>query len=333
MSYPLSVTLHATDDWSDLTACLNWLLPRHTPAELMGLVDGGRVSFVQAHERSVVTALNAALPRTGEVIVELPNHSEAPSPSGGSMRPPWTLVWENHDLMVVNKAPGLPVSRTTRNLFDTLISAVRRHSPWRDARLLHRLDAETQGLLVIAKYEAADRRWKKKLDRLMLHKRYRAWVIGRPEWQQQEVQWPLSERSDSAIRTQMYAVNDATDPAFTKIKECHTRVTLLETVVHGGQDYSLVECELLTGRKHQIRAHLAALGHPIVGDKIYAHEGRYYLKRLQGPLSQEDERALMAPTHCLQSYELVLNVKDGPVTIRVPQPFSADFPEEFDGSV
>ena len=71
--------------------------------------------------------------------------------------------------------------------------------------------------------------------------------------------------------------------------------------------YSLIQCELLTGRKHQIRAHLAHLGTPIVGDKIYSNNGGFYLKRLKKTLTENDHAALLTPHHLLHAYEIYLH--------------------------
>ena len=240
--------------------------------------------------------------------VDLATHHEDP------YRDDWQIIWENHQFLVVYKPPLLPVSRTTRNLFGTLISEIRRQTPWRDARLMHRLDTETSGLILLAKHEAADRRWKKNLDRLLKAKVYHARVSGIPDWGQKDMTVPLSERNDSPVRTRMYPVLDHSDPAFKAIKACHTRFRCLQR----SASQALIECELLTGRKHQIRAHLAALGHPIVGDKIYAFDSRYYLQRLNGPLTTADYQILGAEHQQLQAVELTLALSSGDVCIRLP---------------
>ena len=162
------------------------------------------------------------LPGSGELSVLLEDHQE----DAVSVR--WQIVWERHDLMVIFKPHQLPVSRTTRNLFGTLISEIRRHTPWRDARLLHRLDAETAGLILIAKHEAADRRWKKRLNRLVAVKEYYARVWGVPSWEHLEDFTPLSERADSEIRTRMYPVFDGDSDVYRSVKQCHSEFDVIE---------------------------------------------------------------------------------------------------------
>ena len=109
-----------------------------------------------------------------------------------------------------------------------------------------------------------------------------------------------SSQNNSAIRSQMHVV-----PAG-EGKESRTRFKCLSTKVEEGISYSLIECEIFTGRKHQIRAQLAYLGYPIVGDKIYSNSGEFYLKRLDKTLTDADHQALLTPHHLLHAYEIHL---------------------------
>ncbi|ASP40859.1 RNA pseudouridine synthase [Bacterioplanes sanyensis] len=219
--------------------------------------------------------------------------------------------------MVVNKPAGLPVSRTTRNLYHTLISLVRRQSPYYDAHLMHRLDAETSGLLLLAKNSHVDKKWKKKAQRLLAEKEYHAWVFGQPQWDYLDLQCAISERHSSVIRTQMYVCEADSDdnkkPQFSR-----TEFTLIKTQ----GNVSLIHCRLHSGRKHQIRCHLAHLGHPIVGDKIYAFDGEYYLKRLQQPLTAQDYQVLGAKCQQLQAVRLGLELYGQTIDIRLPAEFA-----------
>ena len=226
----------------------------------------------------------------------------------------WRKVWENEQLMVVDKPANLPVSRTTRNLFNTLIQLVRRQTPYRDAHLLHRLDAETSGLLVIAKNKRADKQYKSKIKRLITKKTYHAKVVGNPEWDELDYRSILTEKSDSKIRSQVYSISQQAldndhEGVYLKPKKARTGFKVLKRE----DDYALIECTLFTGRKHQIRAQLAALGHSIVGDKIYSFDGYYYLKRLErleGALTEEDYEKLGARCHKLSAVKIKLVLKD-----------------------
>jgi len=274
-------------------------------AELVEWIATGRVRVDQAlsHAEQQLIA--------GQTVqVTMPDHREDPVDTR------WQLVWQNEEIMAVYKPPLLPVSRTTRNLYDTLIQLVRRQTPHYDAHLLHRLDTETDGLILIAKDKAADLKWKKQLATLIERKVYQAWVYGVPDWHQQTVERELSEREGSAIRSQMYVVDPAQPELYKKPKLSKTAFRLLRSE----GDCSLIECELFTGRKHQIRCQLAHLGHPVVGDKIYAHQGRFYLKRLEAGLSEEDFQCLGGYHHRLSAVRLVLCLEsEARVSIELPE--------------
>ncbi|MFM2480199.1 RluA family pseudouridine synthase [Celerinatantimonas sp. YJH-8] len=212
----------------------------------------------------------------------------------------WSVLWEDEQLLAVHKPAGLAVSRTTRNPTQHLIGLVQQ-SGFDDAHLLHRLDKETSGILMLAKSANWASLWQPQLKTLMVEKTYLAKVWGMPDWQEYHMRCDLTTRSESPIRCQMYVCHDG-EPG--KFSESYFKVRQSDGV------QSLIECRLFTGRKHQIRAHLAYLGHPIVGDKIYAHHGEYYLKRLQNKLTDSDRQTLGSPHHCLHSYRLKINVHE-----------------------
>lgn len=223
----------------------------------------------------------------------------------------WQLIWENDEMMAVFKPHLLPVSRTTRNLYNTLISLIRRETPYVRAHLLHRLDTETAGVMMVAKNSEADKKWKPKLDQLISRKIYHAWVDGSPQWEGLLFECELSVKTGSAIRSQVYVVDPQCLDLFPKPKLSKTGFKVLRR--EAGK--TLIECQLFTGRKHQIRAQLAHLGYPIIGDKVYAHQGYYYLKRIGEGLSRDDLHTLGSPFHCLTAVKLRLQ---GGVVIELP---------------
>ncbi|WP_420599768.1 RluA family pseudouridine synthase [Neptuniibacter sp.] len=242
-----------------------------------------------------------------KVEVFLSDHQEEPVDDH------WKVLWENNELMAAYKPHLLPVSRTTRNLYNTLISLIRRQTPYANAHLLHRLDTETAGIVLIAKNNAADKKWKPNLDKLITRKIYHAWVSGSPEWDEHLCECALSEKIDSPIRSQIYVVDPENPQQYPKPKQSKTAFRVLKRE----QRRSLIECELFTGRKHQIRAQLAYLGHPIIGDKIYSQAGKFYLKRLESGLTDQDFTALGAISHRLTAVEIEINTDDERYTISI----------------
>ncbi len=242
-----------------------------------------------------------------KVDILLSAHLEAPVDDH------WKVLWENNELMAVYKPHLLPVSRTTRNLYNTLISLIRRQTPYANAHLLHRLDTETAGIVLIAKNSATDKKWKPNLDKLITRKIYHAWVSGSPEWDEHLCECALSEKIDSPIRSQIYVVDPENPQQYPKPKQSKTAFRVLKRE----QRRSLIECELFTGRKHQIRAQLAYLGHPIIGDKIYSQAGKFYLKRLESGLTDQDFTALGATSHRLTAVEIEINTDDERYTISI----------------
>lgn len=117
----------------------------------------------------------------------------------------------------------------------------------------------------------------------------------------------------SPIRSQIYVVDPENPQQYPKPKQSKTAFRVLQRE----QGRSLVECELFTGRKHQIRAQLTYLGYPIIGDKVYSHNGAYYLKRIEQGLSGKDISALGGEYHQLVACAIELNIKGQRVKIVV----------------
>ena len=175
------------------------------------------------------------------------------------------LLYEDRDILVVDKPAGLLTVGTEREKARTaywaLTDYVRKGAAKSRNRIfiVHRLDRETSGVLVFAKTAEAkfglQRRWEE------TKKRYLAVVHGKCEKRSETITTYLAENS-------AHGVYSTADPR--KGKLAHTAYTVLKET----KDFTLLDVELLTGRKHQIRVHLADRGHPVVGDKRYGRADR-----------------------------------------------------------
>ncbi|MCX7799298.1 MAG: RluA family pseudouridine synthase [Fimbriimonadales bacterium] len=176
---------------------------------------------------------------------------------------PLEVLYEDDQLLVVNKPRGMAThpapSLREPSLVNVLLargSALSGGSaPYRPG-IVHRLDKDTTGLLVVAKTDRCHRLLAQQIADKSAERRYLAWVHGRPPRDSLRIEQPIGR--DPRNRTRM-AVTAAGKPAATVIK----------VLACSAEGRTLVGCRLETGRTHQIRVHLSALGHPVVGDAVY----------------------------------------------------------------
>lgn len=249
-------------------------LPEFSRSRLQGLIDDGFVDVDGAPARK-----SGQMIEPGQrVIVRIP----PPVPVGLIPEDiPLDIIFENVDLIVVNKPAGMVVHPAAGHASGTLVNAVLGYDPELEGiggeerpGLVHRLDKETSGLIVLAKNERAHN-WLQEQFRLRtVEKTYLALVDGRPPTPSGRVEAPIGR--DPGHRKKM-----AVRPAG-KGREAVSEYKTLESF----KEHTLLEFHPLTGRTHQIRLHCAFLGCPIVGDEIYGHKhasldiGRHFLHAL-----------------------------------------------------
>ena len=277
-----------------LTACL----PEFSRSRLQGLIKDGfvRVDGAAATKPSRSLGLGAA------VEVRIP----PPTPSrlvGEAI--PLDILFENDDLLVVNKPAGMVVHPSPGHEAGTLVHAVLGHVPSLEGiggeerpGVVHRLDKDTSGLILLAKNERAHR-WLQDQFRLRkVEKTYLALVDGAPPTPAGRVEAPVGR--DPAHRKKMAVLPSG------KGRDAASEYRTLECF----KAHTLLEVHPLTGRTHQIRVHLAFLGCPVVGDRVYGK---------QKPTIELDR-------HFLHAYKLEIALPGE----KEPSVFEARLPEELD---
>ncbi len=197
-----------------------------------------------------------------------------PPPQAAAPQPqdiPLNVVYEDEHLIVIDKPAGLVVHPGPGNLDGTLVNALLAHCKGslsgiggvERPGIVHRLDKDTSGLMVAAKSDAAHAGLSEQFAAHSLERAYKAVVWGVPNPSEGEVEGNIGR--SPADRKKMAVVKRGGKPAL-------TRYRVLEVL--GSGVASLVECRLATGRTHQIRVHMASLGHAVVGDPIYGRRPR-----------------------------------------------------------
>ncbi len=189
---------------------------------------------------------------------------------------PLTIIYQDGDIIVLDKPAGLTVHPAPGHPSGTLVNALLAACP--DLRgiagtlrpgIVHRLDKDTSGLMVVAKNDRAQRALQRQLKERDVRKTYLALARGVPAPREGTIEAPIGRHPKN--RKKMAVVADG--------REATTRYRVREEIAGG--KYSLLEVEPVTGRTHQIRVHLAAVGHPVVGDATYgrpsAAVGRQFL--------------------------------------------------------
>lgn len=238
-----------------------------TRSRIQQIIKDGRVRM------NAAPADKSALVAGGEIVeIDWPPLEE-PWPRAEPI--PLDIVYEDDDLLVVNKQAGLITHPSAGNPDGTLVNAVLNHCPTlpgihgvKRPGIVHRLDRDTTGLIVVAKTERAMTSLSKQLAARTAHRTYRALVIGDPPWDELRV--------DAAIgRDPINRLKRKIDGPFARNAASRFRV------VARAHHHTLIEASLETGRTHQIRMHCEHIGFPIVGDELYLGAPVRSLERLR----------------------------------------------------
>jgi 23S rRNA pseudouridine1911/1915/1917 synthase len=251
----------------------------------------------------------------------------------------FNIVDETDEYVVVDKPPFLLIHPTKPNGAPTLWKQLRELLAFEIASggqvsIVNRLDRETSGLVLVAKTSAAAHRFGLLMQRQQVKKEYLAIVWGWPEWERYFVDTRMDRQGKhqgSAIWLKQM-IHPSGVPAQTEflVERCFTRSTLTPSPlasrlplagqgedergkkVHGKnsvrdeEKFAVIRAIPRTGRTHQIRVHLSAIGHPIVGDKIYGPDEQLYLRFIHAGWTPELEQRLLLPRHALHSAKLAI---------------------------
>ena len=229
------------------------------------------------------------------------------------------IVHEDAELLVINKPADLVCHPTKGDVYSSLISRVRLHLP-ADARphLVNRLDRETSGLVLVAKTDEAARSLRKIWETRAVQKEYLAIAHGHVRAAHGLINEPLGKDEASKV-----AIKDCVRPDGAAAQ---TEFQVERRFKRAEGEFTLLRVQPLTGRKHQIRIHLAHYGHPIVGDKLYGGDADLYLALVENRLTAEQRQRLILWCHALHAAEVRFHWRDQEQVFHAaPEPWFTDF--------
>ncbi len=229
------------------------------------------------------------------------------------------VVYDNGDICIFSKPPNLVIHAAGLYLKNTFIEVIRKMG-FGDCAPVHRIDRETSGLLVCARQTPTRRKLSEAFRSSQVRKFYLAVSKGtRALPERFRVDLPIGEPQESSIRIKMWVGGNHAQPATTNF---------VRLAQHG--HYSLFACFPVTGRTNQIRVHLAALGHWIVGDKMYHKDEQVFIDFYEKGLTADVLRNVEFPRHMLHNTGVIFNPEaqiDSLQSSPVVTPFPSDMLE------
>jgi len=242
---------------------LTSVLPAHSRSQIQRLIEDGHVLVDGRAAKS-----NQRVKAAQTISVDIPEPVD-PEPQAEAL--PIAIVYQDSDLAVVDKPAGMVVHPAAGHASGTLVNALLHHvddlsgiGGEKRPGIVHRLDRGTSGLLVVAKHDAAHDALAKQFQSREVEKDYYALVWGEV-MAGRRIDAPIGR--DPANRKKMAAAKTAGDS--NRVRRSREAVTRIVAAEHFGAQLTLALVAIHTGRTHQIRVHLSAIGHPVVGDPLY----------------------------------------------------------------
>jgi 23S rRNA pseudouridine1911/1915/1917 synthase len=230
---------------------------------------------------------------------------------------PLSIIHEDADLLVLNKPAGLVVHPAPGHYQSTLVNALLAHcgeslsgiGGVRRPGIVHRLDKDTSGLMVIAKHDQAHQKLSAQFANRTLSRSYWAFVWGIPKPKQGIIEQAIGRSVHN--RQKMAVVTKQGRPAITQYRV----IQQFFAKDDASQSISLVQCDLMTGRTHQIRVHMAHIGHSLIGDPVYGRIPKW-AKKVFSP------SVLAFPRQALHAFQLtfVHPITNETMSFEVPLP-------------
>jgi 23S rRNA pseudouridine1911/1915/1917 synthase len=216
----------------------------------------------------------------------------------------FVIIDESDDYIVIDKPAPLIVHPSNGRIEPTLLCGLERLLAFEIANgkkpaIITRLDRETSGLVLVAKHTQAARELAMSLQNREAEKSYIAIVHGWPEWDDHEIDAPIIRKGlvePSAIWLKR--------TVHTSGRESFTKFHVEQRFENQQEKFSIIACEPITGRTHQIRVHLSHLGHPIIGDKIYGADENTFLSFIEHGWSDEMRKKMLLPRQALHAHRL-----------------------------